>query len=106
MTQAEFDKQDEQVIGMANRAPTAGKKVRAESQATENHCSGQCDRAEKLRRHLWTGLRVAICAFVAMLFVVALTDETFVVHLANLGILSCGITAAIIIDRHIRKVTK
>ena len=103
MTQAEFDKQDEQAMRVANRVPTAGKNAMTESQATENSCSGQSNRAEKIRRHLWTGLRVTICAVIAALLLVAMVDPNMVVHLANLGILSCGITAAIIIDRHFRR---
>ena len=104
MTQAEFDKQDEQAMRVANRdLKTAGKNAKAESQATENYCSGQNNRAEKLRRHLWTCLRVTICAVIAALLLVAMVDPKMVVHLVNLGILSCGITAAIIVDRHIRR---
>lgn len=128
MTQAEFDKQDKQVMRLANKEtgeelhgadphPSAhGAATLSQERARDGFSSDAQNyktvvvssgddksMAEKMRRHLLAGLRVAICAIIAALFLVVLTDPDLVVHLANLGILSCGIAAAIIIDRHFRR---
>ena len=120
MSQEEFDQQDKQVIDMVeNHAHPDAKKaaddickreqgavrepqITTPLPAEQNESNGGTAAAE-LRRHLRVGLQVVICAIIASLFLAALRDKNFVVYLVNLGILSCGVTAAIIVDRHIRR---
>jgi hypothetical protein len=97
MSQKEFEQQDAQVIGMVNHTP-----VKSEPSHKEQAEMGSTEEAYTQRRILWTVIRVLSCILVAAIFVAALLDPRIVVHLVNIGVLTCGIVAAIVIDRHLR----
>ena len=93
MSQKEFEKQDEQVIGLVNH--TADKARKKKQIAAD-------EAAYSRRRILWTTIQVLSCILVALLFVAALLDPGIVVHLVNIGVLTCGIVAGIAVDRQLR----
>lgn len=96
MSKNEFEKQDEQVMGMVNH--TAGKeegmKVPQEADTEAAYCQ---------RRILLTVIQVLSCILVAVLLVAALIDPGIVVHLVNVGVLTCGVVAGFIVGRQVRR---
>lgn len=98
MSKNEFKKQDEQVIGMVNH--TAGTDAR---EGMKNPRTADTEAACKQRRILLTVIQVLSCILVAALLVTALMDPELVVHLVNVGVLACGIVAAVAIDRQLRR---
>ena len=95
MSQQEFDQQDEQAMRIANR------KSEPKEGALLNQVS-DTDVAELRRRILWTTIQILSCILAAALFVAALMDQAFVVFLVNAGVLVCGMTVAVLVDRAIR----
>lgn len=127
MSQQEFDQADQQVIGIVEshahpdakkaaakickgeRQEGAGPREIATSPVAPRNDSMECNgasgdaRAAELRRRiLLTAIQVLGCVLVAALFVAALIDPSIVVFLANVGVLVCGMVAAILVDRSIR----
>ena len=96
MSQQEFEQQDAQAMRVANREGKEGERPVCDGKSMD------AEQAELRRQILWTAIQVLSCVLVAVLFVAALLDEGVVVHLTNLGVLSCGIVAAILIDRAVR----
>ncbi len=95
MSQKEFAQQDEQAMRIANR------KTEPKEEACHAEVS-DTDVTELRRRMLWTTIQVLSCVLVAALFVAALMDQAFVVFLVNAGVLVCGMTVAVLVDRAIR----
>ena len=123
MSQQEFDQADAQVIGIVeDHAHPAAKKMAAKickgEQKTPEIATPVCGlvrndmkecgasvnakAAERRRQMLWATIQVLSCILVAALFVAALMDTAIVVFLANVGVLVCGMVAAVKIDRAIR----
>ena len=97
MSQKEFEQQDEQVFGMVNRMP-----IKTEPNHKEQAEMGSTEAADCRRGILCTTIQVLSCVLVALLFVAALLDPRIVVHLVNIGVLTCGIVAGIVVDRRLR----
>ncbi|MBE6943829.1 MAG: hypothetical protein E7453_06160 [Ruminococcaceae bacterium] len=97
MSQQEFEQQDQQAMQLANRE--SQKKSVADAAKEFRDVRAM----EMQRRILWTAIQVLICILVAALFVAALMDTSTVVFLANVGVLVCGMVAAVKIDRAIRR---
>ena len=97
MSKNEFEKQDEQVIGMVNH--TAGTDAR---EGMKNPRTADTEAAYNQRRILLTVIQVLSCILVAAILVAALMDPEVVVHLVNVGVLTCGVVAGITIDRQLR----
>ena len=95
MSQQEFDMQDQEAIQLANREPQKKSVVALEEETRDAR------EMELQRRMLWTAIQVVLCVIVAVLFVAALIDTSTVVFLANVGVLVCGMVAAVKIDRTI-----
>ncbi len=98
MSQQEFDMQDQQAIQVANRE----QKKKSVADPAEESTSEEARVTERQRRILWTAIQILICVLVAALFVAALLDAENIVFLANMGVLVCGMVAAVKIDRAIR----
>ena len=104
MSQQEFDRADEQVIGVVESHAHPDAKKRAEKickgeqkVATQDDSAGDTQAAELRRGILLTAIQVLSCILVA-----ALMDASFVTFLVNIGVLVCGMVAAILVDRAIR----
>ena len=106
MSQKEFEQQDEQVIGLVNHTPVKSEPSHGENEPNHGKGVEMCstEAAYSQRRILWTVIKVLGCILVAAVFVAALLNPRIVVHLVNIGVLTCGIVAAITIDRHLRRV--
>ena len=59
-------------------------------------------RKEKIRRRACMVLRVLTCILLGAFFVAVLVNPSLILWLVNVGILCCGIVAAISIDRYHR----
>ena len=113
MSQQEFEQADNEVIEMVENhahpeAVAAAEEIlKGETRCTDNAegccCRNQITEAELRRQILWTAIQVLACVLVAALFVAALLDSAFVVFLANLGVLICGMRAAVLVDRAVRR---
>lgn len=101
MSQKEFDQADEQVMSVANDHAHPAAKRTAEGICNAKP-SANVYAAELRRQILVTTIQVLSCVLVAALFVAALMDPSIVVFLANLGVLICGMVAAVKIDRAVR----
>ena len=117
MSQQELERGDQEVMDVVNghshpNAQAAAEKIQSQQQkkgtigAVERAMIAQWqeerEQTVQNRRILWTIVQVLSCVLVAALFVAALMDPGFVVHLVNVGVLACGITAALIVDRWLR----
>ena len=117
MSQQEFDQADQQVIGIVegHAHPDAKKKaaeickgeqktmeIATSPAAPRNDSTANAKAAELRREILLTAIQVLSCILVAALFVAALMDASFVTFLVNIGVLVCGMVAAILVDRAIR----
>lgn len=92
MSKKEFEKQDEEVMDMVNRAQGKNAPERGDTVKAYYH-----------RQILWTALQVAGCILVAVLLVAVLLDPSILVHLVNAGVLACGMTVAVLIDRYLKR---
>lgn len=114
MSQQELEHGDQQVMGMVNghshpEAAAAAEKIVAAAQDPAVHTAnkraggtGDTVVAELRRQILYTTIQVLSCILAALLFVAALMDPAFLIHLANVGVLICGMWAAVLIDRAVR----
>ena len=112
MSQQELERGDQEVMGIVNEhahpdAAAAAMKIERKQKeksekAMDAEWQAECGQTVQNRRILWTIVQVLSCVLVAALFVAALLDPAFVVHLVNVGVLACGITAALIVDRWLR----
>lgn len=124
MSQKELEQGDKQVMEVVNghshpdAAATAEGICREQQERTDERKrdvptvagpdDGRTDRAaaqaaECRRRILLTAIKVMFCVLIGCLFVAALVDPGFVVHLVNIGVLVCGCVAAVIVDRFMRR---
>lgn len=97
MSQQEFDQADQQVIGMVEKH--AHPEAKKAAQFIVGSMNAKNGAAEQRRQMLWTVIQVLCCILVAVLFVAALMDPSFVTFLVNMGVLVCGMAAAVLIDR-------
>ena len=94
---SEFEKQDEQVIAMANsehRRPAASHKFESADAKEE---------AARERKLLLLAIKVMGCVLAAVVFLAAMLDPAWVPVLGYSGILIFLIMAAIMLDRHFRE---
>ena len=98
MSQQEFEQQDQQAMRIANREQQKRSAVVAAGKNTARNAKA----AEAQRQVLLTAIQVLSCVLVAALFVAALVDAAIVVFLTNVGVLVCGMVAAVKIDRAVR----
>ena len=125
MSQQELEHGDQEVMGVVNGhshpdaeaaaediAAAARQVKREEKRITvppagtpgyAGECCGEGPGAKAKRRLFWPVLQVVCCVLVAVLFVTALLEPGFVVYLVNVGVLACGIVAALIVDRRVRR---
>lgn len=114
MSQQELEKSDEEVMNMVNGAasPQAtqnAEDIAAELKAMEREAAEMVkeERAQrqtyKRREGRYVAFIVAACIAVAILCVLALKYSGLVIWLVNAAVLSCGIVAAVKIDRWIRR---
>lgn len=112
MSQQEFEQADREVIAVVeNHAHPDAKEAAArilqgEQKLTmpdRNDSTANAKAAELRRGILLTTIQVLSCVLVAALFVAALIDPSIVMFLVNVGVLVCGMVAAVLIDRAIRK---
>lgn len=117
MSQQELEHGDQEVMGIVNEHAHPDAAAAAENIKSQQRKKGTFGNVEKVRiaqwqqeereamrcrQMLWTVIQVLSCILVAALFVVALMEPGFVVHLVNVGVLACGIVAAVLIDRKVR----
>lgn len=111
MSQQEFEQADRDVIAVVeNHAHPDAKKAAAKilqgeqmlTMPDRNDSTANAKAAELRRGILLTAIQVLSCVLVAVLFVAALIDSSIVVFLVNVGVLVCGMVAAILVDRAIR----
>lgn len=114
MSQQELEHGDQQVMGMVNShshpdASAAAEEIVEAAKAPVGNTAGKqagatgdAVAAELRRQILYTTIQVLSCILAALLFVAALMDPTFLIHLVNVGVLICGMWAAVLIDRAIR----
>ena len=116
MSQQELDRTDRELIDMVNdrasqqakedadrlaaalRQPTPEELAAQEAEEREKKIILEYQRKQKIRRNLG----VAACLLIALMLLIARYVPWFVGVVVNLGILICGIVAAIIIDRAMR----
>lgn len=125
MSQKELEQGDKEVMAVVNdhshpdAAATAEGICREQQERTDERKiyvppvagpdkDGRTDRAaaqaaECRRRILLTAIKVMVCVLIGCLFVAAMVDPGFVVHLVNIGVLVCGCVAAVIVDRFVRR---
>lgn len=96
MSEERMSELDREVIRVANKerkgepiAAPAGKYVDVKS-VQKSHVA-RC-----------TAIKVLICILVAALFVATLVDPGFVKYMAIVGVLVCGMVAAVTVDRFVR----
>ena len=101
MSQQEFDRANQEAMDLANHRSGMmdGKHIYS---ARQGKVAAKDVKAEQVRQMLWTVIQILSCILVASLFIAALMDPSFVVFLANAGILICGMTAAVLVDRMAR----
>lgn len=113
MSQQELERSDEEVMNMVNGAASPQATYAAEVIAEEFENAkreeerpkeeGMLYRRAKRRDASCVGAAVAACIVVAALCVLALKYSGLVIWLVNAAVLSCGIVAAVKIDRWIRR---
>lgn len=123
MSQQELDRTDRELIDMVNERASQQAKEDAErlaaalrqptpeelaAQEAEDRKHEQAARERQLileyqrERKIRRNLVVAACLLIALMLLIARYVPWFVGVVVNLGILICGIVAAIIIDRYTR----
>lgn len=110
MSQQEFEQNDQEVMDLVNKAAAPEAKAMAEeiAQEVEREAHPDVDDSEE-RYRKWCRKRaaghcavVAACILVAAAMVVVLAMPELLVWVANAFILSCGIVAALQIERIVR----
>ena len=95
MSEERMSELDQEVIRVANKE----KKAEPITAPAGMRIDVRSARKSRVR---WTTIKVLICILIAALFVVALVDPGFVRYMAIVGILVCGMVAAITVDRFVR----
>lgn len=116
MSQQELEQGDQEVMGIVNEHAHPDTTAAAENiteqllrpEEPERKCNDdtcKCGpnpdwiRKKKLRAGISTGVCVAICLLVAVLLVAAKFFPDIVCWVVNVGVLCCGIVAAVKLDR-------
>lgn len=123
MSEKEFERADQEAMALVNRSATPEAKACAEELAVSLRTQTQEEIAEveakkrhqeaveegerlmreyRRKKKIRTTICVAACVVIAAILMVARFVPSFVVWIVNIGILSCGIVAAINIDRYCR----
>lgn len=97
MSQKEFEQNDQEVIDMVNRS--AAPEAITSAEQLMDKLQGNYKRKKKIR----TVLIVLLCMAIAAALVTALFVPAFVVWVVNIGVLGCGMAAAVAADRYIRR---
>lgn len=97
MSQKEFEQDDQEVIEMVNRSATPEAITSAEQ--LMDKLQGNYKRKKKTR----TVLVVLLCMAIAAALITALFVPAFVVWVVNIGVLGCGMAAAVAADRYLRR---
>ena len=114
MSQQELERSDQEVMDMVNsgaspQATQTAEDIAAELKALDRDAA-EMVKEEKAQRQTYkrregrcVAFVVAACIVVAVLCVLALKHPGLVIWLVNAAVLSCGIVAAVKIDRWIRR---
>lgn len=97
MSQKEFEQNDQEVIDMVNRS--AAPDAMAQADQLMEKLKGTYKRKKKMR----TVMVVLLCMAIAAALITALFVPAFVVWVVNIGVLGCGMAAAVTADRYIRR---
>lgn len=97
MSQKEFEQNDQEVIDMVNRS--AAPEAITSAEQLMDKLQGNYKRKKKIR----TVLIVLMCMAIAAALITALFVPAFVVWVVNIGVLGCGMAAAVAADRYIRR---
>lgn len=97
MSQKEFEQNDQEVIEMVNRS--AAPEAMSQADQLMAKLQGTYKRKKKMR----TVLVVLLCMSIAAALITALFVPAFVVWVVNIGVLGCGMAAAVAADRYIRR---
>ncbi len=97
MRQNEFEQNDQEVIEMVNRS--AAPDAMSQAEQLMEKLKGTYKRKKKLR----TVLIVLMCMAIAAALITALFVPPFVVWVVNIGVLGCGMAAAVAADRYLRR---
>ena len=97
MNELDFDKQDREVMAAVNGEPEGAPRILPKR--TDVDVMARI-KAERIRRHVLLGLRVAACLLAAALFLAMLLDPAWVPVMAYAGIMIFVVVAAIMVDRH------
>ena len=121
MSQIEFEKNDQEVIEMVNRSATPEAVLQAEQIADaitesvpdaipdtdkDEQASIMVEKMERMYRRKKTTryiLTVSLCVVIAALLIILLYMPFLMVWVVNIGVLGCGMVAAVAIDRYIRR---
>lgn len=97
MSQKEFEQKDQEVIEMVNRS--AAPEAITSAEKLMDKLQGNYKRKKRIR----TVLVVLLCMAIATALITALFVPAFVVWVVNIGVLGCGMAAAVAADRYIRR---
>lgn len=121
MSQMEFEKNDQEVIEMVNRSATPEAVLQAEQIADaitepvpdeisdidkDEQASAMVEKMERMYRRKKTMryiLTVALCVVIAAVLIILLYMPFLMVWVVNIGVLGCGMVAAVAVDRYVRK---
>jgi len=119
MSQQEFERTDQEVMDLVNGvAPTETAGTAEELSGpspeelalaeAEKRCQEEKAKEEKRmkafvrKQKIRDALGIASCVLIAILLLLSMYVPDFLVYVVNLGVLTCGIVVAIIIDRKTR----
>lgn len=121
MSQIEFEKNDQEVIEMVNRSATPEAVLQAEQIADaitepvpdessdtdkEEQASAMVEKMERMylrKKKMRYFLTVALCFVIAAILIILLYMPFLMVWVVNIGILCCGMVAAVAVDRYVRR---
>lgn len=122
MSQIEFEKNDQEVIEMVNRSATPEAVLQAEQIADaitdsvpdensdtdkEEQSSAMVEKMERMylrKKKMRYLLTVTLCFVITAMLIILLYMPFLMVWVVNIGILGCGMVAAVAVDRYVRRV--
>lgn len=121
MSQIEFEKNDQEVIEMVNRSATPEAVLQAEQIADaitepvpdeisdtgkEEQASAMVEEMERMylrKKKMRYLLTVTLCFVITAMLIILLYMPFLMVWVVNIGILGCGMVAAVAVDRYVRR---
>ena len=121
MSQIEFEKNDQEVIEMVNRSATPEAVLQAEQIADaitepvpdeisdtdkEEQASAMVEEMERMylrKKKMRYLLTVALCFVITAVLIILLYMPFLMVWVVNIGVLGCGMVAAVAVDRYVRR---